>query len=188
MLNNNTVQFIFTPGFNKLRHFNAKARAYAQFINAKNNVPAYRDFLKTKKFTKPSFTNFCPNISEIPIIDKENYIKIYPLENRCVNGAMPAKGLVIDESSGSSGAPTNWLRGRKERDRNTRFIKFGMQKLFGKQPMFIINAFALGAWATGMNITMSCLTFAKVKSVGPELEKIENTIKQFGKNHQYIVM
>ena len=39
-----------------------------------------------------------------------------------------------------------------------------------------------------MNITMSCLTFAKVKSVGPELEKIENTIKQFGENHQYIVM
>tara|TARA_B100001250_G_scaffold114092_1_gene96554 strand:+ start:9911 stop:11317 length:1407 start_codon:yes stop_codon:yes gene_type:complete len=176
------------PGFNNLRHFNAKARAYAQFINAKNNVPAYKEFLETQKFKKPSFTRFSPNISEIPIIEKENYIKQYPLKNRCVHGKIPTTGVVIDESSGSSGTPTNWLRGNKERGRNTKFIKFGMLKLFGKEPMFIINCFALGSWATGMNITMSCLTFAKVKSVGPDLDKIESTIKQFGENHQYILM
>ena len=35
-------------------------------------------------------------------------------------------------------------------------IKFGIKKLFGNEPLFVINAFALGAWATGMNIPMSC--------------------------------
>ena len=188
MLSDTSIQFIFLPGFNRLRHFNSIARAYSEFSNAKHKVPAYRAFLKSKNFIKPSFTGFIPNISEIPVIDKENYIRIYPLESRCIEGNIPKVGVVIDESSGSSGAPTNWVRGSKERSRNARFIKFGMRKLFGDEPMFIINSFALGAWATGINITMSCLTFAKVKSLGPDLGKIENTIEQFGKNHQYIIM
>jgi phenylacetate-CoA ligase len=188
MLTDTSIQFIFLPGLNRFRHFNSKARAYNEFIKAKHKVPAYRAFLKSKNFLRPSFTGFTPNISEIPIIDKENYVKIYPLESRCINGKIPDSGAVIDESSGSSGMPTNWVRGSKERSLNTKFIKFGMQKLFGKEPIFIINSFALGSWATGMNITMSCLSFAKVKSIGPDLEKIENTIEQFGKNHQYIIM
>ena len=188
MYSDTSIQFIFLQGFNRLRHFNSRARAYSEFINAKHKVPAYKNFLKSKKFIKPSFNGFTPNISEIPVIDKENYVKIYPLESRCIDGYIPKVGVVIDESSGSSGTPTNWVRGSKERNRNTRFIKFGMRRLFGDEPMFIINSFALGAWATGMNITMSCLTFAKVKSLGPDLGKIENSIEQFGKNHQYIIM
>ena len=50
------------------------------------------------------------------IIDKDNYVKSYSLEERCVNGDLPDSGLVIDESSGSSGLPTNWVRGEKERN------------------------------------------------------------------------
>ncbi len=188
MISDTSIKFIFLPGFNKLRNFNAKARAYSEFINAKKKVPAYRKFLKTKNFVKPSFTGFTPNISEIPVIDKENYVKVYSLNSRCVNGSIPKAGVVIDESSGSSGTPTNWVRGSKERFRNTQLIKFGMYQLFGKDPMFIINTFALGAWATGMNISMSCLAFAKVKSLGPDLIKIENTINEFGKGHKYIIM
>ena len=125
-------------------------------------------------------------ISEIPEIDKENYINKYNLESRCEFGALPKKGLVIDESSGSSGSPTNWVRGETERKINAKFIKFGIEKLFRKEPIFVINAFALGAWATGVNITISCLKFAKVKSVGPEIDKIENTLNQFGSKNTNI--
>lgn len=188
MLSDSLIWIIFIPGFNKLRHFNAKAKAYSQFINAKRNVPAYKKFLENESFTTPSFSGLTPIISQIPVTDKTNYIKTHPLHSRCQGGNIPNSGVVIDESSGSSGIPTNWIRGEKERNTNTRFIKFGMQKLFGDEPMFIINAFALGAWATGMNVTMSCLTFAKVKSLGPDLEKIETTIEQFGKNQKYIIM
>ena len=69
-------------------------------------------------------------ISEIPEIDKENYINKYNLESRCEFGELPKKGLVIDESSGSSGNPTNWVRGETERKINAKFIKFGIEKLF----------------------------------------------------------
>ena len=129
-----------------------------------------------------------PNIHEIPFTDKENYVKKYSMDARCVNGKVPTKGVIIDESSGSSGTATNWARGKKERKRNARIIKFGMRNLLGKEPLFIINAFALGPWATGVNITMSCVSFSKLKSLGPDKTKIENTIKHFGNEHKYVIM
>jgi phenylacetate-CoA ligase len=179
---------MFMPGFNKLRNFNSKARAYAEFIKAKRNVPGYKAFLASKNFNRPSFNGMIPNIEEIPYTDKENYVKVYSMDERCVGGKVPNTGVVIDESSGSSGTATNWARGKTEREKNARFIKFGMRNLFGEEPMFIINAFALGPWATGVNITMSCVTFSKLKSLGPDKTKIENTLKHFGKEHKYIVM
>jgi phenylacetate-CoA ligase len=183
-----TTKFIYMPGFNSLRHFNAKVRAYSEFIRAKRKVPAYAQFLRSKGFDRPSFTGMAPNIHEIPFTDKENYVKQYSMNERCMNGKVPVCGVIIDESSGSSGTATNWVRGAKERERNAKVIRFGMKALLGHGPMFIINAFALGPWATGVNITMSCVKFSKLKSLGPDRIKIINTIKHFGREHHYIIM
>ena len=188
MISELTMCFRFIKGFNKLRHFNALAKAYSEFINAKKNVPAYKEFLVSKNFSKPTFNGFLPNLNEIPETDKENYVKIFSIDERCVNGKIPAKGVVIDESSGSSGTATNWARDKKERVMNAKIIQFGLRKLLGNEPLFIINAFALGPWATGVNITMSCVDISKLKSIGPDKIKIENTIKTFGKNHKYVIM
>ncbi len=188
MFSNITMKLIFIPGINKVREFNSKARAYSEFVKAKRSVPAYKQFIKKLNFSRPSFSGFVPNIHEIPVIDKENYVKKYSLDAKCVGGSVPNENVVIDESSGSSGTATNWVRGLKERKRNAKMIQFGMRSLVGNDPLFIINAFAMGPWATGVNVTMSCVPFSKLKSLGPEKEKIENTIKQFGRNHKYIVM
>ena len=144
MYSDTAMKLLFLPGFNRLRTFNAKAKAYAQFVKAKRNVPAYREFLKSMQFSKPSFSGMVPNIHEIPFTDKVNYVNKFSMNERCINGKVPSKGVVIDESSGSSGTAINWARGEKERKRNARFIKFGIRNLFGPEPLFIINAFALG--------------------------------------------
>lgn len=183
-----TMKLLFIPGFNKFRSFSSKARAYAEFHRAKRKVPAYRNFLKLKQFSSPSFSGITPNIHEIPATDKENYVKLYSMDERCINGKIPTTGVIIDESSGSSGTATNWARGKKERKVNAQFIKFGIRNAFGDKPLFIINAFALGPWATGINVTISCVNFSKLKSLGPDKVKIENTIKHFGNEHKYIIM
>ncbi len=188
MLNNTSMKLIFIPGFNKLRAFNAKARAYAEFCKAKRKVPAYKEFLKAAGFTRLSFNGIMPDIHEIPFTDKENYVNRFSMDERCVRGRIPAHGVVIDESSGSSGTAINWARGKAERKRNAKFIQFGVQNLLGKEPLFIINAFALGPWATGVNITMSCVPFSKLKSLGPDKVKIENTLRHFGIAHTYVIM
>lgn len=188
LLSDLTAKLIYVKGFNSLRSFNAKARAYSEFIRAKRTVPAYARFLETKGFKRPSFSGMVPNIHEIPYTDKENYVKRYSMNERCIKGKVPTCGVIIDESSGSSGTATNWVRGQKERQRNARMIRFGLRALLGHGPMFIINAFALGPWATGVNITISCVPFSKLKSLGPDRLKIINTIKNFGKDHHYIIM
>ena len=188
MLSDTTMKLIFIPGFNRLRTFNAKARAYAEFTKAKRKVPGYKEFLKSSKFSRPTFKGLIPNIHEIPVTDKENYVKMFSMEERCVNGKIPVKGVIIDESSGSSGTAINWARGTNERKRNAKFIRFGTHTLFGTGPVFVINAFALGPWATGVNVTMSCVTFSKLKSLGPDKIKIENTLRHFGTGHKYIIL
>jgi phenylacetate-CoA ligase len=182
------MKLLFLPGMNTWRTYTAKARVYNEFIKAKRRVPAYRDFLAAMSFSNPSFNGLVPNIHEIPATDKGNYVMRYPMHERCVKGEIANKAVVIDESSGSSGTATNWARGKMERKVNARFIRFGIQNLFGKSPVFIINAFALGSWATGINITMSCVTFSKLKSSGPDKQKIGNTLRQFGRSHRYIIM
>jgi phenylacetate-CoA ligase len=184
----NTLKLLYLPGFNALRKFNADTKAYSEFTKAKRRVPAYRQFLSDQHFNKPSFSGLRPNISEIPFTDKENYVKKYTMDERCKYGVIPQTGVIIDESSGSSGTATNWVRGCKERNNNARIIKFAIKNLLGDKPLFIINAFALGPWATGVNVTMSCVRFSKLKSLGPDKLKIENTIKQFGTKHHYVIM
>jgi phenylacetate-CoA ligase len=182
------MNLLFLPGFNSLRHFNGIARAYARFCLARKHVPAYKAFLENNNFKRPSFIGLIPQLSEIPVTDKVNYVSKFTMNERCLKGSIPATGVVIDESSGSSGMPVNWVRGRKEREYNARFIRFNFRHAFGKASPFIINAFAMGAWATGVNVTMSCVGFSKLKSLGPDKLKIENTLKQFGPSHKYIIM
>ena len=188
MLSQPTMKLLFMPGFSMFRSFNGIARAYAEFDKAKRTVPAYRKFLATHNFSNPSFTGITPNLHEIPSTDKQNYVKQYGLDERCTFGEIPTEGVVIDESSGSSGTATNWVRGAEERKLNARFIRFGIQNAFGTKPLFVINAFALGAWATGVNVTMSCVPFSRLKSLGCDRVKIENTLKHFGNTHHYVIM
>lgn len=188
MLSDTTIKLIFMPGLTRLRNFNARARTYNEFVKAKRRVPAYKAFLRSQNFSGVTFKGLSPVLSKIPVADKDNYIRQFDLEQRCIHGHIPSKNIVIDESSGSSGTATNWVRGLAERKRNGRFIKFGIKTLFGSEPLYIINAFALGPWATGINVTMACVSFSKLKSLGPDKTKIINTLKAFGPKHKYIIM
>jgi phenylacetate-CoA ligase len=121
-------------------------------------------------------------------MDKSNYVQKYSIDERCVGGMMPQRGLIIDESSGSTGMPTNWARAAAERKANKRMLEFGLDQLLGKSPKFIINAFALGPWATGVNVTMAFVDNSILKSLGPDRKKIENTLIFFGKKYHYVIM
>ncbi|MEO6456294.1 MAG: hypothetical protein ABIN97_19615 [Ginsengibacter sp.] len=188
LLSHNTTKLLFIPGMEKMRWNIGKLKAYAQFDKAKNKVPAYRDFLRQNKFSKVCFKGLVPDLNTIPVTHKSNYVNKYLPHERCIGGRIPAKGIVIDESSGSTGMPCNWIRGNKERLSNKKMMEFGLAQLLGHRPKFIINAFAMGAWATGVNITMSLVDSAILKSPGPDIIKIENTLNFFGTNYNYIIM
>jgi len=185
---NNTFKYLFIPGFENFRWIIGKWKAWKVFESAKKNTPAYKKFLEEHPESKITIKGLDPDLTVIPIMDKESYVKKYSIESRCINGMLPTKGVVIDESSGTSGSPNNWVRGPVERKQVKKMLQFSLHTHFGDKPIFILNAFALGPWATGMNVSMSLVDIGVVKSIGPDLKKIENTLNFFGPKYNYIIM
>jgi phenylacetate-CoA ligase len=77
---------------------------------ARTSTPAYGAFLASHGVHEIDFDGMRPRIEQLPVMDKPSYVNRYSIEERCVGGAFPARGLLIDESSGSTGMPTNWVR------------------------------------------------------------------------------
>jgi phenylacetate-CoA ligase len=161
-------------------------RAWLAFERAVEQVPAYRDFVR-EHGGGVTVRRWRPDFSRVPVTTKENYVRRYPVEERCVGGCLPARGAVIDESSGTSGEPSNWVRGPEERDDARKLLHLGVHRLLGDAPYFVVNAFALGPWATGMNLSMSIVDVAVLKSTGPDVAKIQNTLRLFGPKYRYLI-
>jgi phenylacetate-CoA ligase len=165
-------------------------RAWHNADRAYRRVPAYRKFVNKNKGSWPriDLLNGSPDLSVLPEMDKESYVKKYSNEERCIDGVIPKHGVVVDESSGSSGAPTSWIRGAEERKVSKQLLQLSYHAAVGKERIFVINAFALGAWATGMNVSMAMSEISIIKSTGPDLDKIVNTILMFGPKYHYVIM
>lgn len=161
----------------------ARLRAEAAFLKAQMTCPAYQTFLRDQKYQPSYFWN----LKKIPIMTKDNYVKSYGLEARCYYGSIPSTGVVIDESSGSSGVPNNWVRSREERRDIARILQLNYQLIYGEAKTILLNCFALGPWATGMNVSMSLVDVGILKSIGPDTAKLENTLKVFGPSYKYLV-
>jgi phenylacetate-CoA ligase len=158
-------------------------RAHAAFIKAQERCPAYQDFLKAENYSEPTRWS----LSRLPVMTKENYVKKYGIEQRCYDGKIPASGVVIDESSGSSGVPNNWVRSAEEREDVKRILQLNYQLIYRDEGCILLNCFALGPWATGMNVSMSLVDVGILKSIGPDQKKLENTLELFGANYRYLV-
>jgi len=159
----------------------ARTRASAAFYNARTNVPAYQEFLREHKAENPS------EWEQIPPMDKTSYINRWPIESLCQGGRLPLRGAVIDESSGSSGTASNWIRGADERAATRRLIQYSARSAFGDESFILLNAFALGPWATGMNVSTSLVDRCVLKSIGPDVAKVVSTLKLLGPKYRYVI-
>ena len=159
-----------------------RLRAHAVYLKAKDRCPAYREFLQREGDNGGRW-----RLSALPIMTKENYVKRYSIEARCYDGRLPAAGVVIDESSGSSGVPNNWVRSSEERADVKRILQLNYQLIYRDSGCILLNCFALGPWATGMNVSMSLVDVGILKSIGPDQKKLENTLQLFGSGYRYLV-
>jgi phenylacetate-CoA ligase len=126
-------------------------------------------------------------LDHLPETDKRSYVDRFGLLDRCVAGAVPFPGTTIDESSGSTGTPYNWIRGRREREVAHRNIGFFARYAFGTEPLVTINAFSMGAWAAGFNMTLGMMRHGIVKSTGPDLDKILSTLAYLGRGYRFLI-
>jgi phenylacetate-CoA ligase len=146
------------------------------------DVPAYRDFLDRNGWDFRWF-----RLDSYPPTDKRNYVAAYPQEQRCRRGELEIAGSVVDESSGSSGQPFNWVRSRRELRSVHKNLAGFATMVFPSRRRFVVNAYSMGAWATGTNTGIAMAKIAMVKNTGPDLQKIVDTLRQFGPGFDYVV-
>jgi phenylacetate-CoA ligase len=163
-------------------------RLWLAVEQARTHVPAYQRLLREHGDPRVPVRGLVPDFSALPITDKDSYIRRFSTEDRCRDGRLPPRGVVIDESSGTSGRPSNWVRGPDERADVRRLLQLDIEHVFGDKPLFVINAFALGPWATGMAVSMGTVDVTVLKSVGPDVSKIEATLRQFGPQYRYLIL
>lgn len=164
-----------------------KIRAVRLYRHAVRRVPAYRDFIKKHRIKGPIVARKNVSLRDVPEMDKASYIKQYDLLNKLFDRKLPKTGVMFDESSGSSGTPTSWVRGRKERRFTQRIMQVAFQEYIENRSPIVINTFSMGAWATGLNTTISLLGVGRVKSTGPDKTKVIDTLKELGAEFDYVI-
>ncbi|MFG3701919.1 phenylacetate--CoA ligase family protein [Micromonospora sp. NPDC047620] len=160
----------------------ARLHAWMTCQFAAIDVPAYGDFLRRNGWRFRWF-----DLSSYPATDKQSYVKAYPEAQRCWHGEIEIAGSVVDESSGSSGQPFNWIRSRRELRSVHKNLAGYATMVFPSKRRFVINAYSMGAWATGTNTGIAMSKIAMVKNTGPDLQKIADTLRYFGPGFEYIV-
>jgi phenylacetate-CoA ligase len=161
-------------------------RAERAAWRAAKRVPAYRAFLE-REAVDPDDLFPLGILGRLPETEKRNYVDAYGLMERCVDGRVPFPGTTIDESSGSTGTPYNWIRGRREREVAHRNISFFARYAFGSEPLITLNAFSMGAWAAGMNMSLGMTRHGIVKSIGPDVDKLLSTLTYLGPSYRFLI-
>ncbi len=137
--------------------------AKQRFHEAKGTVPAYQEHLKghTPK-----------SLKDVPPTSKENYIKVQEFDaNTHRYGRYPKKHKT-DTSTGTTGNPTEWVRGEAELESVAATLRLSSKITLGDRPLFFVNAFALGPWATGLTTYEMMRDVGSVFATGPDKEKI----------------
>jgi phenylacetate-coenzyme A ligase PaaK-like adenylate-forming protein len=163
-----------------------RLRAERAAWRATRSVPAYGRFLADNAVDVAGLFPL-GILDHLPETDKPSYVDRYGLLERCVGGAVPFAGTTIDESSGSTGTPYNWIRSRREREVAHRNIGFFARYAFGTTPLVTINAFSMGAWAAGFNMSLGMMRHGIVKSIGPDLDKILSTLAYLGPSYRFLI-
>jgi phenylacetate-CoA ligase len=150
-------------------------------------IPAYRDLLLRSGLLLENGQVKARGLVDFPETSKQNYAGCYDEASRCPDGRMYRPGVIVDESSGSTGRPYNWVRGPQELKAIYRSVAGYVSLAFPGEKLFVINAYSMGAWATGTTTGNALSRIAMVKNTGPDLEKIIDTLVHFGPGYDYIV-
>lgn len=180
-------KFFLAPHVGNFRVALGRIRAVRLYRRAKNRVPAYSAHLQQNLHQGPKVSINHASLGDIPEMDKKSYIKTYPLEDKIWDAKLPTSGVMFDESSGSSGTPTSWVRGSKERRFTQRIMQVAFRHYIDNRQPIVINTFSMGAWATGLNTTLSLVGVSRIKSTGPDITKVLDSLVELGSTYEYVI-
>ena len=168
------------------------AAAVLTAARARRRVPAYRAATTGLRPTRAALAAGTPAayLAALPVLDKASYLDVSTLPDRCDGGRLPERGVEIDESSGSSGRPYQWVRSRTELDQVERALAVQARILLWNRRhhrIVVLNCFSMGAWATGQSVTGALRRLGAVKSCGPDTGKALAAIELLGPDACYVI-
>ncbi len=171
-------------------------RALALFHSMSKDVPAYKDFLLKHK-VNPKDVQSMAEFRKLPTIDKDNYLRKYPLEDLCWNGKFDDKQWVISTTSGSTGKPYYFPRETSQDWQYAVSAELYLRANYdiqNKSTLYIV-AFPMGAWIGGL-FTYEALKLVSEKNdyrlsiITPGIHKKEiiESVKQLGKHFDQVII
>lgn len=149
--------------------------ALSLFHQAAEGVPAYKDFLKKHKIDHTKVKTQS-EFREVPIIDKKNYLRSYPLKALCWSGKLNDL-YILSSSSGSTGEPFIWPRGEEQELEGALNFEVIFNKIFrsDEYSSLYLNCFSMGTWISGPFV-LACAEYLTRKgypilTVTPALDK-----------------
>jgi phenylacetate-CoA ligase len=144
------------------------------FHAAADRVPAYKDFLKKNRINAAKIKSFS-DFQSVPTTSKAEYLRNYPLKSLCLDGTL-VKPLVFTSTSGSTGEPFYFPRGRMLDEQYARFIDQYVGRGKSKNTLVIVG-FGMGVWIGGL-ITYQAFEIASreghpVSIITPGINKAE---------------
>ena len=122
---------------------------------------------------------------DIPVTNKDNYIKYQQFDSDThFYGKYPQRSKT-DTSTGTTGKPTEWVRGEDELQAVKKSLQLAAKIQFGDRPVSYINAFALGPWATGLTTYELMRETGSVFATGPDKDKILDKLLSIAKYEKH---
>ena len=133
-----------------------EGKVLAMFHRCAAEVPAYSHFVEAHGINPAKIKSYAV-FQALPMMNKDNYMQVYPLPERCFGGSLNGSDRVA-VSSGSTGQPTFWPRSATyELDVVVRFEQvFHDSFRAHERSTLAIVCFALGNWVGGMFTTSCC--------------------------------
>ena len=171
-----------------------ETRALALFHAAAELVPAYKDYLQ-KNQIKPDQIKAMEDFQQVPPVDKENYLRVYPLKQLCWYGDL-SFSQIISFSSGSSGQPLYWPRGQILDTETTLEHELFLSSFFNidTKSTLLLNCFSMGMYVAGSITLNSVLNLGRkgypitVVTPGIDMEDIIRVIPELSPHFDQIII
>lgn len=166
------------------------------FHSMSKRVPAYKDFL-LKNSIDPDKIVTTEDFKSVPLIDKDNYLRKYDLNDLCWDGNLQNNQWTISSTSGSTGEPFYFPRTNEQNLQYALVAELYLLTNFSidKKSTLYIDAFPMGPWIGGVFTYETIRIIAErgkysLSIITPGINKMEviNVVNKFANKFDQIII
>ena len=161
-----------------------------------DRVPAYKDVLKKERI-RPQSVETIADFRKLPLIDKDNYLRKYPLKDLCWDGELSERAWTVCTTSGSTGEPFYFPHGVMQDAQYALLAELYLRANFRihERRTLYINGFPMGAWIGGV-FTYKAVTMVAERAgyalsiINPGINKAEiiKAVQKLGGDFDQIII